>query len=75
MKDVQRKMKATCIESTLPFYIMKPERKCKPIVLKEDASKTAKKRDKDDKKDEDKKRHLIGFILWHGGEVWGPNDT
>jgi hypothetical protein len=28
---------------------------CKPIVLKEDASNRAKKGDKDDKKDEDKK--------------------
>jgi hypothetical protein len=42
---------------------MKPERKCKPIVLKEDASNRAKTGDKDDKKDEDKKQHLNGFIL------------
>ena len=51
-----KKRKQVDIESTLPIYVMKPERKCKPIVLKEDASKTAKKRDKDDKKDEDKKQ-------------------
>jgi hypothetical protein len=46
---------------------MKPERKCKPIVLKEDASKTAKKRDKDDKKDEDKKATLNWFYIM----AWG----
>ena len=46
---------------------MKPERKCKPIVLKEDASNRAKTGDKDDKKDEDKKATLNWFYIM----TWG----
>ena len=52
------------IESTLPFYFMEPKRVWKPVIVwKEDASPRAKKGDKDDKKDEDKKELLFGFIL------------
>ena len=64
VKDVQGKRKQVDIELTLPFNFMEPKRVWKPVIVwKEDALHRAKKGDKDDKKDEDKKQHLNGFIL------------
>ena len=64
MKDVQvKKKKQLDNESTLPFIFAEPKRVWKPVIVwKEDALHRAKKGDKDDKKDEDKKQHLFGFI-------------
>jgi hypothetical protein len=66
VKDVQGKNDN---ESTLPFYVMEPEREsvCKHIVLKEDTSNRAKKGDKDDKKDKDKNTTLNWFYIM----TWG----
>ncbi len=56
MKDVQvKKKKQLHNESTLPFIFAEPKRVWKPVVWKKDASHMAKKGERDDKKDENKK--------------------
>ena len=50
-----KKQKQLVIESTLPFYVLEPKRVWKPVVWNEDASHMAKKGERDDKKDENKK--------------------
>jgi hypothetical protein len=52
---------------------MEPKRVWKPVIVwKEDVSHRAKKGDKDDKKDEDKKATFIGFILYMGMKYGDP---